>query len=170
MDLERFDGETEAGLAAARAGGYDAAVAHGDPADIGRLLDPVVRGHADRVIGVRAERPLADRALSSLIGTLAGGAVFADAASPFGAYSRAALAGRPYTAIEIPVRSRYAARASWRRSLRAMRAAAATPTAPASTNGKTEPGSYTGNTRTSGPQGASGSPVTSDPPPSRTSA
>jgi hypothetical protein len=170
MDVDHFDGDAEAGLAAARAGDHDAAVVHGDPADIERLLDPVARGRAERVIGVRPERPLADRALSSLIGTLAGGEVFADAASPFGAYSRAALSGRPLTPIEIPVRGRYAARASWRRSLTAMRTASATPVAPASTNGKTEPGSYTGNTRTSGPHGASGSPVTSEPPPSRTSA
>ena len=56
----------------------------------------------------------------------------------------------------------------WRSSRRA-RAASATPSAPASQNGHVLPSSNTGSTSVSGPNGARGRPVTSEPPPTRTS-
>src|SRR5215211_7335778 len=56
----------------------------------------------------------------------------------------------------------------WRSSRRA-RAASATPSAPASQNGHVLPSSNSGSTSVSGPNGARGRPVTSEPPPTRTS-
>src|SRR5215212_9588295 len=61
--------------------------------------------------------------------------------------------------------------AVWRewRSSRRTRAASARPSAPASQNGHALPSSNTGSTSVSGPNGARGRPVTSEPPPTRTS-
>jgi glycosyltransferase involved in cell wall biosynthesis len=56
------------------------------------------------------------------------------------------------------------------RTARTMRAAATAPITPATTNGSVEPFEKTGNTTSSGPNGASGSPVTQEPSPSRRSA
>jgi hypothetical protein len=60
--------------------------------------------------------------------------------------------------------------AVWRewRSSRKARATTARPIAPASAYGHSLPASNNGSTRVSGPNGASGKPVTSDPPPTRT--
>jgi hypothetical protein len=93
--------------------------------------------------------------------------------------------------LEVPVRYRrrtsgrsfvrypeYLARvapAVWRewraaRASRAARSASATPIAPASQYGQPPPGSNNGHSSVSGPNGASGRSVTSEPPPRRTSA
>ena len=60
----------------------------------------------------------------------------------------------------------------WRaaRASRAARSASATPIAPASQYGQPPPGSNNGHSSVSGPNGASGRSVTSEPPPQRTSA
>jgi hypothetical protein len=60
----------------------------------------------------------------------------------------------------------------WRaaRASRRIRIATAAPSAPASQNGQPPPGSNNGNSSVSGPNGASGRAVTSEPPPQRTSA
>ena len=60
----------------------------------------------------------------------------------------------------------------WRaaRASRAARSATATPIAPASQYGQPPPGSNNGHSSVSGPNGASGRSVTSEPPPQRTSA
>ena len=93
--------------------------------------------------------------------------------------------------VEVPIRYRrrtsgrsfvrypeYLARvppAVWRewraaRASRAARSASATPIAPASQYGQPPPGSNSGHSSVSGPNGASGRSVTSEPPPQRTSA
>jgi Glycosyl transferase family 2/Sulfatase/Type I phosphodiesterase / nucleotide pyrophosphatase len=73
--------------------------------------------------------------------------------------------------VRYPVYLRRVAPAIWRewRSSRRARAASAAPIAPASQNGQPPPGSNSGKASVSGPNGASGRAVTSEPLPQRTS-
>jgi hypothetical protein len=93
------------GLEAARDEGYGAAVyldgdGEYDPADLERVLEPVVRGRADYVLGSRFlgerdgmswHRNLANRTTSALLGTLMG-TVTSDGQTGFRAFSARALA------------------------------------------------------------------------------
>jgi hypothetical protein len=74
--------------------------------------------------------------------------------------------------VRYPAYLRRVAPAIWREwtSSRRTRAASATAIAAASQYGQPPPGSNSGNASTSGPNGASGRPVTNEPEPSRTSA
>lgn len=94
------------GLQAARDGDYDVCVyldgdGEYDPREIPRLLEPIVRGRADYVVGSRFlgkrsgmswHRALANRLGSALLGMLLGGRVVTDGQSGFRAFSRRALA------------------------------------------------------------------------------
>jgi glycosyltransferase involved in cell wall biosynthesis len=93
------------GLEIARDEGYDAAVyldgdGEYDPRQAPRLLQPVLEGRADYVLGSRFlgerdgmswHRTLANRASSALMGTLTGGRVVTDGQTGYRAFSRRAL-------------------------------------------------------------------------------
>ena len=93
------------GLARAREAGYEAVVyldgdGEYDAAELPRVLDPVARGRADYVLGSRFlgerrgmtwHRTLANRAVTSLVATLMGGAVHTDAQTGYRAFSRRAI-------------------------------------------------------------------------------
>jgi hypothetical protein len=211
------------GLEIARDEGYAAALyidgdGEYDPADLERVLEPVVRGRADYVLGSRFlgrregmswHRTLANRSSSALLGTLLN-TVTSDAQTGCRAFSARALAaarirhdynyaqvltislwGAGIDAVEVPISYRrrasgrsfvrypeYFARvapAVWRewRAARASRrtsSSTAIATAPASQNGQPPPGSNSGSRSVSGPNGASGRSVASEPSPQRTSA
>jgi hypothetical protein len=107
------------GLSHAREAGYEAVVyldgdGEYDAAELPRLLYPVVRGRADYVLGSRFlgdrrgmswHRTLANRATTSLVATLMGGAVHTDGQTGYRAFSRrateAAEIGHDYNYAQV---------------------------------------------------------------------
>jgi hypothetical protein len=116
-----------------RHGGDDADVTvHTDDAEhLPALLDPIARGRADRVLGIRPRRSLADRLRSSLDGARMGGAVLFDSRTPHRACVRGPEGADP---VEVPLYLA-AGRRDRPSSLEANSASRPTAMAAASTNG-----------------------------------